>query len=332
LKGLRYVSDRSPGISRLRRKRRDGKFAFSYRTARGRPVKDKATLARIRALAIPPAYEDVWICPHAHGHVQATGRDARGRKQYRYHPAFRQGKDEIKHGRMHEFGRALPRLRRILRADLAKPGLPREKVLALVLSLMDQTRARVGNTEYARSNGSFGLSTLRDRHARFTSNGSGALRFPGKGGALHDVPIGDKRLAALVRKCQHLPGQHLFQFVDEDGRRHNVDSGQVNAYLREKLGDGFSAKDFRTWHATRRAYELLMQIQRPTPPSDRASRRAINEVVAKVAEELRNTPAVCRKSYINPVVFEAWQEGKAPFAAKRKRARGTAPLLALLRR
>jgi DNA topoisomerase-1 len=331
LKGLRYVSDRTPGISRLRHKRRDGSFAFSYRTARGRPVKDKPTLARIRALAIPPAYEDVWICPDARGHIQATGRDARGRKQYRYHPDWRRGKDQIKHGRMHEFGRALPQLRRVLRSDLKKPGLPREKVLALVLSLMDETCARVGNAEYARSNGSFGLSTLQDRHARFKGNGAGALRFPGKGGTLHEVAIEDKRLTAIVRKCQHLPGQHLFQYVDEAGRRHDVDSGQVNAYLREHLGDEFSAKDFRTWHATRMAFELLMKTPRPDPASDSACRRVLKEVVVQVAEQLRNTPAVCRKSYINPLVLEAWQEGKPPFSGSRS-PRGTAPLLSLLGR
>jgi DNA topoisomerase-1 len=330
MQGLRYVSDQGPGIRRIRRKGRDGKPAFSYRNAHGRTV-DKATLARIRALAIPPAYEDVWICPHPRGHLQATGRDARGRKQYRYHPDWRTGKDEIKHARMYEFGRALPRLRRALRADLKRPGLPREKVLALVLTLMDQTCARVGNTEYARSNGSFGLSTLQDRHVRFTRNGGGALRFPGKGGAMHDVPINDRQLATLVRNCQHLPGQHLFQYVDEQGGRHDVDSGQVNAYLREHLGNGFSAKDFRTWHATRQAYELLLATPRPDPCTDSACRRVLKEIVCEVARQLRNTPAVCRKSYINPVVLEAWQEGKGPFARGRRAGRGTRPLLRLLR-
>ncbi|MDQ2651938.1 MAG: DNA topoisomerase IB [Chloroflexota bacterium] len=327
-----------PGITRLRRKGANGRPAFSYRSASGRPVRDEATLARIRSLAIPPAYEDVWICPHPRGHLQATGRDARGRKQYRYHPDWRAGNDRAKHGRMAEFGRALPTLRRALRADLRKPGLPREKVLALVLSLMDQTCARIGNAEYARTNGSFGLSTLQDRHARFFRNGTGTLRFPGKSGTLHDVPIGDPRLATLVRKCQELPGQHLFQYVDEEGHRRSVDSGQVNAYLREHLGNGFSAKDFRTWHATRLAYELLLRVERPEPCTDAACRRVLKAIVCEVAAQLRNTPAVCRKSYINPVVLEAWQAGKGPFAAGRSARSGlgssrggVAPLLTLLR-
>ena len=330
---LRYVSDSSPGIRRFRGKGRGKKPSFTYRTASGRPVRDKATLDRIRALAIPPAYEDVWICPQPRGHLQATGRDARGRKQYRYHPLWRESKDEIKHARMHEFGRSLPRLRRMLRADLRKPGLPRDKVLALVLSLMDTTQIRIGNPEYARTNGSFGLSTLQDRHARFARNGDGVLRFPGKGGALHDVPIGDARLASLVRKCQQLPGQHLFQYLDEEGRRGAVDSGQVNEYLRRHLGSDFSAKDFRTWHATLRACELLMQVKRPDPCTDLACRKAVAKVVEEVAAQLRNTPAVCRKSYINPVVLTAWEEGRRPFGATTaKRSGGTGALLALLKR
>lgn len=330
VKGLHYVTDRAPGISRHRHKARSGKPGFSYRTARGRPLKDAAALARIRLLAIPPAYEQVWICPDPRGHLQATGRDARGRKQYRYHPDWRISKDEVKHGRMYEFGRALPRLRRILRADLKRPGLPREKVLALVLTLMDRTLARVGNDEYARSNGSFGLSTLLDRHAKL-GRSAGTLRFPGKGGALHEVPIHDSGLVSLIRKCQHLPGQHLFQYVDEQGQRHDIDSGQINAYLHEHLGTEYSAKDFRTWHATLRAYELLLRVPRLKPRSDRASRKAIKEVVCQVATQLRNTPAVCRKSYINPLVLSAWEEGKGPFAGRARKARGAAPLLSLLR-
>ncbi|MEO8308687.1 MAG: DNA topoisomerase IB [Pseudomonadota bacterium] len=303
-----------------------------YRAANGRQIKDKDTLARIRALAIPPAYEDVWICPNPRGHLQATGRDARGRKQYRYHPKWRTNKDEIKHGRMYQFGRALPKLRRSLKSDLKQPGLPREKVVALVISLIDTTCARVGNGEYARTNGSFGLSTLLDRHARIASNGAGSLRFPGKGGKVHDIRIRDRKLAGLVRKCQHLPGQRLFQYLDNEGRRHSIDSGQINSYLHEQLGGDYSAKDFRTWHATRRAYELLQDIGRPEPFSERASRTAIAQVVERVAEELRNTPSVCRKSYINPVVLTAWQERKAPFSpTSGKPGKSVDPLLALLR-
>ena len=329
-RSLRYVTDDTPGITRQRR-RNGKKISFSYRTAKGRPVRDKATFARIRALAIPPAYENVWICADAHGHLQATGRDARGRKQYRYHPLWRAAKDGIKHGRMHEFGSALPALRRTLRSDLARAGLPREKVLALVLTLMDATRIRVGNAEYARTNGSFGLTTLLDRHARFARNGGVTLRFPGKGGAVHDVAIDDRRLATLIRKCQHLPGQHLFQYLDDEGHTRSIDSGQINAYLQQHLSGEFSAKDFRTWHATLRAYELLRQIPRPAPCTEAACRRTLATVVGEVAGELRNTPAVCRKSYINPVVFTAWQAGKQPFAAAQRRRSGIRPLLALLR-
>ena len=198
MKSLRYVTDSSRGITR-HRKGRGSRASFTYRNTNGRPVTAAATLARIRALAIPPAYEDVWISPHPNGHLQATGRDARGRKQYRYHAKWSAGKDEIKHSRMHAFGRALPRLRRILQADLRKPGLPRDKVLALVVSLMDATCARIGNAEYARSNGSFGLSTLLDRHARFARNGVGTLHFPGKSGLIHDVRIENPKLAAVLR-------------------------------------------------------------------------------------------------------------------------------------
>lgn len=327
---LRYVTDQTPGIHRIRRPTRGKQVIFIYRTPSGRPLKDAATLARIRALAIPPAYEDVWICPQPNGHIQATGRDARGRKQYRYHASWRVAKDDAKHARMHEFGQSLPRLRKILHQDLARPGLPREKVLALVISIMDATCVRVGNAEYARTNGSYGLSTLQDRHARFSRDGRGTLRFPGKSGTLHDVGIEDRKLAALVRKCQHLPGQKLFQYLDEQGQQHAIDSTQVNAYLQNHLGRDFSAKDFRTWHATWQAYQLLLKTPRPEPVTDAACRRILARVVEQVAAQLRNTPAVCRKSYINPVVLNAWQQGIGPFRAGKSPGRGTAPLLALL--
>ncbi len=331
MRSLRYVSDSIPGIRRHKRRLRDGKFAFTYTTPRGKPLRDKATLERIRHLAIPPAYEEVWICPHPEGHLQATGRDARGRKQYRYHARFRETKDEIKHARMRDFGRALPKLRRILRADLNKPGLPRDKVLALVLTLMDVTQVRVGNSEYARSNGSFGLTTLLDRHVRFNRKGA-TLKFPGKSGTLHDVAIEDARLARLVRKCQHLPGQHLFQYVDA-GKVHSIDSTQINEYLHRHLGGDFTAKDFRTWHATLHAYELLLRVPRPEPCTDAACRRELKKIVCEVAAQLRNTPAVCRKSYINPVVLDAWEQGRPPFgAAPSRRRRGVAGLLSLLKK
>lgn len=302
--GLRYVTDSQPGIRRLRA----GK-GFRYVDAAGARVAEAATLERIRSLAVPPAYARVWICAHERGHLQATGTDARGRKQYRYHSEWRQVRDGGKFDRMVAFGEALPRLRRRLKRDLALPGLPRAKVLALVASLLDTTLARVGNDQYARDNKSFGLTTLRDRHA--SSAGAGRLRlsFRGKGGAEHDIVIDNARLSRIVRRCQQLPGQALFQYVDDDGARRPVDSGQVNDYLREVMGEDFTAKDFRTWTATVRAIALMACAPMPEPPSERALKACIVDAVRQVADELRNTPAVCRASYINPVVFEAWREG-----------------------
>jgi DNA topoisomerase-1 len=331
-KGLVYVTDQSRGIRRVRRRaRRAGQKKappkFDYVGPTGRPIRDARTLARIAKLAIPPAYEDVWICPDPRGHLQATGRDARGRKQYRYHPDWREARDDHKHSRMRSFGKALGRLRAAVRRDLELPGLPREKVLALVVKLLDSTQVRVGNAEYARSNGSFGLTTLRDRHVRFPGPGRALLHFRGKGGAEHDVLIEDPRLAKLVRRCQELPGQALFQYLDDDGRRHSIDSGQVNDYLRERMGGEFTAKDFRTWHATLHALTLLDRMPLPERRSERALRQCINAVVKEVASGLRNTPAVCRKSYINPAVFTAWQAGSLG-----GKSRAVPALLALLSR
>jgi DNA topoisomerase-1 len=336
-RGLVYVSDQSRGIRRVRlpaRKRKAGARPvapkFQYVGPAGRRVRDARTLARIARLAIPPAYEDVWICPTPRGHLQATGRDARGRKQYRYHEAYRSARDDHKHSRMRSFGMALGRLRAAVRRDLARRGLPREKVLALVVRLLDDTQVRVGNAEYARSNGSFGLTTLRDRHARFPSRGKVVLHFRGKGGAEQEVLVDDAALAKLVRRCQDLPGQTLFQFLDEQGSRHAIDSGQVNDYLREHMGDAFTAKDFRTWHAKLHALTLLAKTPLPEKRSERALRRSMNDVIREVAAGLRNTPAVCRKSYINPAVFDAWQKGEL-----RRRAAGrdsAKALLGLLRR
>jgi DNA topoisomerase-1 len=329
-RGLVYVSDQARGIRRIRLKpgRKGAPPRFHYVGPSGRRVSDPRTLARIASLAIPPAYEDVWICANPRGHLQATGRDARGRKQYRYHPEWTRARGDHKHSRMRSFGKALHRLRIAVRRDLARPGLPREKVLALVVSLLDATQVRVGNAEYARTNGSFGLTTLRDRHARF-SRGKALLQFRGKGGADHEVTIDDARLARLVRRCQELPGQALFQYVDEDGRRHPIDSGQVNDYLRERMGDDFTAKDFRTWHATLHALTLIGKIPMPEKRSERALRACMNAVIKEVATGLRNTPAVCRKSYINPAVFVAWQKGELHRRAARKSHANT--LLALLR-
>jgi DNA topoisomerase IB len=307
---------------------------FQYFGPSGRRVREARTLARIAKLAIPPAYEDVWICTNPRGHLQATGRDARGRKQYRYHADWRSARDDHKHSRMASFGKALGRLHNGLRRDLARPGLPREKVLALVVKLLDTTQVRVGNAEYARDNGSFGLTTLRDRHARFPARGKALLQFRGKGGAPHEVLVDDARLAQLVRRCQELPGQALFQYVDEQGSRGAIDSGQVNDYLRELMGGEFTAKDFRTWHATLHALTLLGRVPVPERRSAAALRRCINAVIKQVAAGLRNTPAVCRKSYINPAVIIAWQNGELHRRATNGQPAGGAAktLLALLGR
>src|ERR1700691_5819565 len=302
--GLLYVSCTEPGIRRMRA----GK-GFYYLTPENRRLRSASELKRIASLAVPPAYKDVWICVSPRGHLQATGHDARGRKQYRYHPDWRQVRDSAKFDRMIAFGDALPRLRRKLTRDLALPGLPRETVLAAVAALLDVTRARIGNAEYARDNKSFGLTTLRNRHVAFVRDGRAVLNFRGKGGVQHEVHIGDRRIAQIMRRCQEIPGQHLFQYVSDDGQRCPIDSGQVNDYLREAMGDDFTAKDFRTWGATLHAITLLARAPLPELPSERALKREIAEVVRQVAAKLRNTPAVCRKSYINPAVFDSWRSG-----------------------
>jgi DNA topoisomerase-1 len=302
--GLIYVSDAEPGIRRLRA----GK-GFRYLTPENRRLAAARELKRIASLAIPPAYRNVWISLQARGHLQATGRDARGRKQYRYHPEWRQVRDSAKFDRMVAFGEALTKLRRKLKRDLGLPGLPREKVLAVVVSILDATRVRIGNSEYARDNKSFGLTTLRNRHVSFIRDGRAVLNFRGKGGVQHEVHIDDKRIAQIVRRCQEIPGQHLFQYVSDDGQRCPIDSGQVNDYLREAMGEDFTAKDFRTWGATLHAITLLARTPLPEKPSERALKSEVAEVVKQVAAKLRNTPAVCRKSYINPAVFEAWRSG-----------------------
>src|SRR5277367_4837364 len=260
--GLVYVSDAEPGIRRLRA----GK-GFRYVTPENRPLAADKDLRRIASLAIPPAYRDVWITLQTRGHLQATGRDARGRKQYRYHPEWRQVRDSAKFDRMVAFAEALPKLRRKLRRDLGLPGLPREKVLAVVVSILDATRVRIGNSEYARDNKSFGLTTLRNRHVSFIHDGRAILNFRGKGGVQHEVIIDDRRIAQIVRRCQEIPGQHLFQYVSDDGQRCPIDSGQVNDYLRDALGDDFTAKDFRTWGATMHAITLLAHTPLPEPSS-----------------------------------------------------------------
>ncbi|QSX77823.1 DNA topoisomerase IB [Agrilutibacter solisilvae] len=317
--GLVYVSDAEPGLRRLRSGR-----GFRYVDARGRAVRDAAVLARIRGLAIPPAYREVWICPRANGHLQATGRDARGRKQYRYHPRWREVRDTRKFDRITAFGAALPRLRRTMRTDLAREGLGRQKVLAMVVAVMADTLVRVGNDEYARGNKSYGLTTLRNRHIAFLRGGGARLSFRGKGGVTHEAVLDDRRLAKLVRRCQQLPGQHLFQYRDDDGALQPVDSDEVNTYLREATGEDFTAKDFRTWGATLEALKLLaaqpVPVRKDSSPDEREITRVRNEVIAQVARALSNTPAVCRKAYIDPAVFDAWLADE--LAAATRNARG----------
>ncbi|HEX7013193.1 MAG TPA: hypothetical protein VF161_10610 [Steroidobacteraceae bacterium] len=305
---LVYVADGEPGITR----QRCGK-GFRYLDRHGRLVRSPRTLERIRKLAIPPAYTDVWICANERGHLQATGRDARHRKQYRYHADWRATRDDGKFSRMIEFGTDLPQLRRRLEQDLARPGLPRKKVLAAVLTLLDSTLLRVGNEEYARSNGSYGLTTLRDRHVKFPGDGKAFFCFKGKGGKQHEVVLDDRRLASLIKRCQELPGQLLFQYIDRHGKRQAIDSGMVNEYLHEVIGrghaEGYTAKDFRTWGATVRAIAFLAHQRCEGRVSERAFTRCVAATAKHVAEALGNTPAVCRKSYINPVVFHAWRAG-----------------------
>jgi DNA topoisomerase-1 len=294
---LRLWSDERPCIRRQR-----AGTGFCYRDARGRPVRDGVTLSRIRALAIPPAWTDVHICPDARGHLQATGRDARGRKQYRYHPAFRAKRDGTKYDRLLAFGRALSRVRARVEADLALRGLPRDKVLAAVVKLLDRTHLRIGNAEYARANGSFGLSTLLDRHARFTGS-TVKLRFRGKSGVRHERVVSDATLARIVRRCRDLPGQELFQYRTTDGPK-PIGSADVNAYIRRAAGAEFTAKDFRTWAGTVRTAAELATLPRPTTKS--AAARAVCGVIRGVAAELGNTLAVCRQSYVHPAVIEAF--------------------------
>src|SRR5215203_4814695 len=299
--GLRYTTDTRPGIRRVRKGR-----TFVYVGPDGRAIRAEAELARIKSLVIPPAWTDVWICPEARGHLQATGRDARGRKQYRYHPRWREVRDETKYDRMIGFAQALPVIRRKTREHLRRQGLPREKVLATVVQLLEKTLIRVGNDEYARTNRSYGLTTMRDGHVdvrgprvRFT--------FRGKSGVEHEIDLNDRRLARIVRQCRDLPGYDLFQYVDENGERQTVGSEEVNAYLKEVTGQDLTSKDFRTWAGTVLAAQLLKEFDAVT--SSAQAKKNIVAAVEKVAAKLGNTKAVCRKCYIHPAIFDAYLDG-----------------------
>jgi DNA topoisomerase-1 len=297
---LKYVSDRAAGI----RRRRSGS-GFTYLRANGRPVRDGKELGRIRALAVPPAWTDVWICADPDGHLQATGRDARGRKQYRYHPRWRARREADKYGRMIDFGKALPRIRRRYRRDLKRPRLDREKVLATVVRLLEGTLMRVGNEEYARENRSYGLTTLRDRHAE-VRGASVRFTFKGKSGRWHSVDMTDARVARVIRRLQDLPGQELFQYRDGDELR-TVTSDDVNDYIREAAGDEFTAKDFRTWAGTVLCARALQEME--AVDSEANSKRNLVQAIESVAAQLGNTVAVCRRSYIHPALVDAYLDG-----------------------
>ncbi len=308
--GLVYVSDEQPGFSR--RRSGDG---FTYHDVKGRLIKDEKTLARIRKLAIPPAYEQVWVCANPNGHLQATGRDAKGRKQYRYHPDFREVRDSTKYEHMLEFAAALPELRARLEEDMSLRGLPRRKVLATIVHLLETTMIRVGNEDYAKQNNSFGLTTLKNRHVAV--NGA-ELRFAfkGKSGKQWRLRVKDRRVARIVKASQELPGQHLFQYLDEDGVRHDVTSGDVNAYLKEISGRNITAKDFRTWTGTVLAALALSELE--SFDSQAAAKKNIRTAIESVATRLGNTPAICRKCYVHPHVLDSYLSQELVLEAKQE--------------
>jgi DNA topoisomerase-1 len=299
--GLRYVSDESPGIRR--RKKRGG---FAYVGPDGKLIRNAAELKRIAALAVPPAWTDVWICTHPRGHLQATGRDAKGRKQYRYHTAWRDHRDETKFDRMQGFAAALPNIRRRARADLAKPGLPRNKVLATIVQLLEKSLIRVGNEEYVRQNQSFGLTTLRNHHVQ-VRGGRLSFKFRGKSGVRHSVEINDRQLARIVKQCRDLPGQELFQYLDDHGDLQGVDSGDINDYLKSVAGDDFTAKDFRTWSGTVLALAALREF--PPAATKKQSEKIVVCAIEAVARMLGNTRTVCRKSYVHPGIIDCYVDG-----------------------
>jgi DNA topoisomerase-1 len=299
--GLRYVHDDRPGI-----RREPADDGFRYIDAKGEPVEDEATLKRIKSLAIPPAWTDVWICPQTNGHLQATGRDARGRKQYRYHPKWRTVRDEVKYERMIRFGKALPQIRKEVDRALSLPGLPREKVLATIVYLLEATMMRIGNDEYARENKSYGLTTLRNRHVRIDGS-EVEFRFRGKSGVYHDVKVHDRRLARIIQRTRDLPGQDLFQYLDDEGETHTIGSADVNEYLHTITGEDYTAKDFRTWSGTVLAAMALQEFEKVD--SDAQAKKNVVRAIESVSEKLGNTPSVCRKCYVHPAVLDSYLDG-----------------------
>lgn len=310
---LHYVDDSQPGFTR---KLLRGKFA--YFDTQGERIRDQAEIKRINALAVPPAYTDVWICADPAGHLQATGRDARGRKQYRYHPRWREIRDQNKYARLIQFGHALPKVRKQIEAQLAQPGMGREKVMATVVSLLDATLIRIGNSQYAKENRSYGLTTLRNKHVE-VHGGKIVFEFRGKSGVEHRVSVQDRRLANVIKRCMELPGQNLFQYLDDDGVRHNVTSSDINAYLHSLTGADFTAKDYRTWAASAMALATLRKLQWE---SEADAKRHIVEMVKEVSRLLGNTPAICRKCYIHPAVLEGFLLGNLASLPKIRQRKG----------
>lgn len=298
--GLRYVNDDARGISRQRRDQ-----GFSYHDIDGNLIKNKAELDRIKSLIIPPAWDNVWICPLHNGHLQATGKDAKGRKQYRYHPHWRKVRSQTKFNRMIPFSNALPLIRETTDAHLRLKGLPREKVLATVVQLLEITFMRIGNTEYAKENNSYGITTLRDRHVKF-SGAKVRFQFIGKSGVKHEIEVNDRRLAKIVKRCRDIPGYELFQYLDEEGNRQILDSGQVNDYLKEITNEDFTAKDFRTWAGTKLAAQTLSEME-PFDTQTQAKKN-VTQAIKIVAGELGNRPATCRKYYVHPAIIDAYLE------------------------
>ncbi len=315
---LVYMSDTMPGIGR----RREGDH-FTYVDAKENPVDDEATLARIRSMALPPAWEKVWISPRANGHLQATGIDTKNRKQYRYHANWNAIRSETKFFRMVAFGKALPLLRARVDKDLKQRELAREKVIAVALSVMEQTLIRVGNAAYEKEYGSYGLTTLKDQHVKAKGDAV-QFSFKGKKGIYHDITLHDRRLARLVKACRDIPGKELFQYFDANGERHSIDSGMVNAYLHETMGDDFSAKDFRTWAGTVNALRLLVDLE--PCDTDKELKKNVNTVLDEVSHQLGNTRTVCRKHYVHPQILEAYERKDLnPYIEHKGRFRRTSP-------